>query len=435
MLRELVRVRRRDLELLGALRDLVFQRALVIGDLRLRFGEALRHLVERVREQAQLVRRARRNVHVELARADGTRRAHQAPHRRNQSARQQQRGEDRQQHDGGQDRQRAGQLTPELLLLAREGHAHAHEADRGVRCCERGRAVGVLRLRCGRRRLAAEHGRRDLDVARAVDDVAQRRGCGRGDTAGQRRHVDALQCLGVPSPGHDLPVGVEDDDVGDVAVAAQAFEHAGEIGAIGRRRAPLRKLGHHRRDRGGLAPQLLVAVIPLLPKIEARRHHGREHDQADGEHVELGQQSHPDRRQIGRMVGLAGERGQVPAKAAHRVDHGATPRRQRTKARVRTSTCVRTPLAPLRLAWPRASMRRHGGRAHGSLPCRVAMNARASCSSGGESSLRLEASQGGALVVYCGARGGSQRAACFGRVIGDVLCTPRCSNVRTRVRL
>ena len=98
MLRELVRVRRRDLELLRPLRDLVLERALVGRDFGLRFGEPLRHVVERVREQAELVGRARRHVDVELAGADRARRAHQPPHRRDEPAGEQQRRADRE-HD------------------------------------------------------------------------------------------------------------------------------------------------------------------------------------------------------------------------------------------------------------------------------------------------------------------------------------------------
>ena len=68
VLRELVGVRRRDLELVRALRDFLLQRALVIADLRLRLGEALRHVVERVREEPELVGGGRGDEHVELAR-------------------------------------------------------------------------------------------------------------------------------------------------------------------------------------------------------------------------------------------------------------------------------------------------------------------------------------------------------------------------------
>ena len=68
VLRELVGMRSRDLELLRPLRDLVLERALIGRHLGLRLGEPLRHVVERVREQPELVRGARRHVDVELAR-------------------------------------------------------------------------------------------------------------------------------------------------------------------------------------------------------------------------------------------------------------------------------------------------------------------------------------------------------------------------------
>ena len=53
---------------LRALRDLVLERALVVRDLGLRLGEPLRHVIERVRQQAELVGGARRHVHVEACR-------------------------------------------------------------------------------------------------------------------------------------------------------------------------------------------------------------------------------------------------------------------------------------------------------------------------------------------------------------------------------
>ena len=60
VLRELVGVRRRDLELVRALRDLLLERALVVLHLGLRFGEPLRHVVERVGERARARRTSAR---------------------------------------------------------------------------------------------------------------------------------------------------------------------------------------------------------------------------------------------------------------------------------------------------------------------------------------------------------------------------------------
>jgi hypothetical protein len=67
VLREAVRLRGRDLQLLGALRDFFLERPLIARHLALRFGEPVRHVVEGAREQPELVGRARRHPHVEIA--------------------------------------------------------------------------------------------------------------------------------------------------------------------------------------------------------------------------------------------------------------------------------------------------------------------------------------------------------------------------------
>ena len=89
VLSELVGMRCRDLELLRPLRDFFLERALIVHHFALRLGEPLRHVVERVREQSELVRRFGGHVNVESPRAHGARRAHEAPHRRDEAARQQ----------------------------------------------------------------------------------------------------------------------------------------------------------------------------------------------------------------------------------------------------------------------------------------------------------------------------------------------------------
>src|SRR4030095_13996504 len=70
VLRELVGLRRRDFELLGPLRDLVLERPLLGRTLRLRLRQALRHVVERVRQKSQFIPRARRHVDVSPSGAD-----------------------------------------------------------------------------------------------------------------------------------------------------------------------------------------------------------------------------------------------------------------------------------------------------------------------------------------------------------------------------
>ena len=89
VLGKLVRLRRRHLELLGPLRNLVLQRSLIAGDLGLRFGESLGHVVERVREQSQLVAGFGRHVDVEFAGADCAGGTHELAHRRDQAPREQ----------------------------------------------------------------------------------------------------------------------------------------------------------------------------------------------------------------------------------------------------------------------------------------------------------------------------------------------------------
>ena len=111
VLREPVGLRGGDLQLLRPLRDLVLQRALVARDFALRFGEPPGHVVERPREQADLVGRARRDVDVEPARADALGRAHQPPDRRDDAAREEQRGEGGRHQRQPDDGQRAEQVA------------------------------------------------------------------------------------------------------------------------------------------------------------------------------------------------------------------------------------------------------------------------------------------------------------------------------------
>ena len=68
VLGKLVCLRRSDLELLGTLGDLVLERALIGGNFGLRFGESLRHVIEGMRQQSELVARICRHVNVELVR-------------------------------------------------------------------------------------------------------------------------------------------------------------------------------------------------------------------------------------------------------------------------------------------------------------------------------------------------------------------------------
>ena len=129
VLRELERLRSRDLELLGPLRNLFFERALVATYLRLRLREPLRHMIEGVGEQPQLVVRSRGHVDVELARADSARRAHELADRSYQPAGQQQREYDGNDHQRADHRQRSEQIALQLALAAVESHSQPHVTD------------------------------------------------------------------------------------------------------------------------------------------------------------------------------------------------------------------------------------------------------------------------------------------------------------------
>ena len=177
VLRELVRMRGGDLELLRPLDDLVLERALVRADLRLRLGEPLRHVIERVREEAELVGRSRRHEHVELAGAHRASGAHQPVHRRDEPAREQERraDRDRDQHRGH--RQRADHVLAELLL-----HPVERQADPDVADGRRGGGGGGDALHFGLgfaethgdRRPGAPDGRDQLDVALAAKGHVRR---------------------------------------------------------------------------------------------------------------------------------------------------------------------------------------------------------------------------------------------------------------------
>ncbi len=153
VLRELVRMRGGDFQLLRPLRYLVFERALVVGYLGLGLAQLLRHVVERVGQQAKFVRRLHRHVDVESSRAHCARRAHQAVHGRHQAACQQQRRQD------GKDQQRqahgdgADHLLLELAPLHFARHADAQVSVRRPRSLRAGIGLGTP---CGRRRRGSQ---------------------------------------------------------------------------------------------------------------------------------------------------------------------------------------------------------------------------------------------------------------------------------------
>ena len=162
MLRELVGVGRRDFELLRALRDLLFERSLIVGDLALRFGEPLRHVVERMREQAKLIGGLCGHIDVEPARAHSARRAHEPTHRRDQPAGEKKRRNHRDDNEQTDDRLCVEQVVPKILPLSVRRHAKpdvtnrrparrrrygCHQLD-NARSAYRSFAVGGRRVRC-----------------------------------------------------------------------------------------------------------------------------------------------------------------------------------------------------------------------------------------------------------------------------------------------
>ena len=236
MLRELVGVRGGDLELLGALRDLVLQRALVVRHFRLRLGEPLRHVVERVRQQAQLVRGRGRDVHVEAARADRARRPHEPAHRRHQPAGEQQRRDDG--HDGEQkdDRERSQDAGHHLVALALVGHAQAQVADRG-----RGSGLaGLLPAAPASARpcspAARPDGGKELEVAAPGDrllDLQHLAGLRRAELRRQRRDRMVADRGAEAAFRHGLELGVEDGRIGHVAVHGEPLQQEVDRAAVG----------------------------------------------------------------------------------------------------------------------------------------------------------------------------------------------------------
>ena len=319
VLRELVRVRRRDLELLRPLRDLVLERSLVGRDFRLRLGEALRHVVERVGEQAELVGGARGHIDVELAGADGTGRAHQASHRRDEATGEEERRSDRDHDEERDDRQRTHDRALELGELALERHAELQVADGAIRRWHRirGRSAAGRRRRCR----PGANGRDQLEVATGSDlELGNRNpvpgGC--GNSARKLGHVGVREGFRECPCDDGVAIGIEDARVGDVAFNREAVENGGQIRTVTGHEAVLGGLGEHRHQRRALCLQLGFDDAPFLPDVETGRGEGGHEDQADRQQVELGQQAHPHRRQIERRDRVRGERREMPAQAIHR---------------------------------------------------------------------------------------------------------------------
>ena len=211
----------------------------------------------------ELVGRARGHVDVEPARADRARRAHQPAHRRDEPAREQQRGDDREHDEQADDADRADQLLAELLALQVERHADADVADRRRRAVA-GRAgvgAGVAGRRAARARTPS--GCRPARPARcsaarpATTSVAAIRPGATSNCAAASARQRALR-----EPGREaalrqhLLLRVEHGDVGDVGVGAEAVEDLLEVRAVGRVEAVLGELGEDREQRLALRPQL-----------------------------------------------------------------------------------------------------------------------------------------------------------------------------------
>jgi len=314
---------------LGAtqVRDLFLECVLIARHFALRRGETPRHVIERAREQAQLVGGLRRHVDVELARADRLRRAHQLPDRRDQAALQHERAE----HGGDQHEAHRRQCAEDLFAQIGDGrsraHADAHVADRRAWRRRRRLCAGARRP-IDRRRRGAEHRCDQLDVALRVDrQIRGERPAGGGQrrTIGNRRQRRALERAGKAAFEQNGPCRVEQRDVRDVARAGETVEQAIHLRAIGGVEAVLRNRDEHRGDGLAAGAQLVVFAGPLPRHVERRRRERGQHDQRDRQYVELGQQAHPHRRQVERRIRIRYERRQVIAQALHRADSAPCP--------------------------------------------------------------------------------------------------------------
>ena len=326
MLRELVRVRRRDLELARSLRDLVLERALVAHDLRLRLGEALRHVVERVRQEPQLVARARGYVDVEPAARDRARGAHQPPHRRDEPPGEQQRRDHRDEHHQPDDRQPAGDVGPESRRLGLERHADLDVADRPA-----GRRRRIGPGRACRERASGPHRRDDLEVRRLADRAPlcadERRGRRRGDR--ERRDRRAAELVGIAAGRQHASLRVEDRDVGDVGARRERRDHLLDRATVARRERLVDDLGEHRRERERLRAQIVLAAGPFAPERVGGDRQRRHEDERDRQDLDLREQAEPHGRQARRRDGLRRERRAVLARAAQQASRGACNARVR----------------------------------------------------------------------------------------------------------
>ena len=294
VLRQLVRLRRRDLELLGALRDLVLERALIGGDLGLRLGESLRHVVEGMRQQAQLVARLGGNIHVELACADRARGAHELPHRRDQPAREHEREHDGDDDQRSDDRQGADQIGAHSRPAAIEAHSEPDVSDDGA-----GR--GARRVPQARRRLDRHDKLQLSPVRESLLDNGRVAGGGRGD----RRHGHL--CAGVTASDQWALLHIENGNIGDIAIGPETVEHRSNVRHVGGADRLVGHLGEHRRHGEPLRPEAARFVSNLLADQKRGDAQCRCNDQADREQIELGEQPDPNRRRIERRDRVAAE--------------------------------------------------------------------------------------------------------------------------------
>jgi hypothetical protein len=239
-------------------------------------------------------------------------------HRRHEPPGEQERrknGEDEQcQHDGN----RADHLLAEQATLHILGHAEAQVAGRrfqGRSARRRGKIAG-MGVRCDSR--FRDQGDEFYVVFASDRDVVF------GDAhrcRGRLRQFEWRQLLfrkPVTETALDqhIPVDVDHAGIGDVRIVAYAVQHLLEVILVRGRDTVFRELRNDPEHRGALISQLLLVIAPLLREMQHRQCNRREEDESDGEQIELGQQSHPHRRQVKRRRRVALERGQMAAQSA-----------------------------------------------------------------------------------------------------------------------
>ncbi len=116
---------------------------------------------------------------------------------------------------------------------------------------------------------------------------------------------------------------VENRDVGERGARRERGDHLVDRLAVAVGEGLVDDLGEHRRERDRLRADLVLAAAPLAPERVGRdRDGGHEHDR-DRQHLDLGQQAEPHRRQADRRDGVRRQRLAVAARAPKQPAGGA----------------------------------------------------------------------------------------------------------------